>query len=290
MFGGTLAVSLANFQLRHHLYDRPLINYNVAAIIEPVSWLGSILGVMINRVIPDWLLYVTQFFVYCYTAYITLMKGIAEWKRIHHEKLDDEMRRRLSETEIQSISPNSSMESIGEEPLQPPKAAFSWTVIVIFGILWLIFVIIPFLRGGARSTSIIGVEFCSPWYWILTFLPFPIAAGVSAITIQIARRYPVIGAHADLSCKQIIYLVVWGVIAGVASGFLGIGGGIIKEPLLLYLGVEAREMTATSSFMIVMTTSINSIQFMVRGTLAYSEFRHIHCIRVRVVPHKSQPA
>jgi uncharacterized membrane protein YfcA len=38
------------------------------------------------------------------------------------------------------------------------------------------------------------------------------------------------------------------------------------------LGVEASEMAATSSFMIVMTTSINSIQFMARGTLAYSDF------------------
>ena len=90
--------------------------------------------------------------------------------------------------------------------------------------------------------------------------------------IRIAKKYPVIGPNADISTYQIIKLVMFGIIAGVASGFLGIGGGMIKGPLLLSLGIEAEEMTATSTFLLLLTSSITSIQFIANGSMLYSEF------------------
>jgi uncharacterized membrane protein YfcA len=43
-------------------------------------------------------------------------------------------------------------------------------------------------------------------------------------------------------------------------------------PLLLQLGCEAEEMAATSSFMILLTSSITTIQFIARGTMPYADF------------------
>jgi uncharacterized membrane protein YfcA len=54
--------------------------------------------------------------------------------------------------------------------------------------------------------------------------------------------------------------------AGIASALLGIGGGLIKVPLMhLVLGVPLRIATATSNLMIGITASASAIVYLVRG-------------------------
>jgi uncharacterized membrane protein YfcA len=54
--------------------------------------------------------------------------------------------------------------------------------------------------------------------------------------------------------------------AGVASALLGIGGGLIKVPLMhLVLGVPLRIATATSNLMIGITASASAIVYLLRG-------------------------
>jgi len=54
--------------------------------------------------------------------------------------------------------------------------------------------------------------------------------------------------------------------AGIASALLGIGGGLIKVPLMhLVLGVPLRMATATSNLMIGITASASAIVYLVRG-------------------------
>jgi uncharacterized protein len=54
--------------------------------------------------------------------------------------------------------------------------------------------------------------------------------------------------------------------AGVASALLGIGGGLIKVPLMhLVMGVPLRVATATSNLMIGITASASAIVYLLRG-------------------------
>jgi uncharacterized protein len=54
--------------------------------------------------------------------------------------------------------------------------------------------------------------------------------------------------------------------AGVASALLGIGGGLIKVPLMhLALGVPLRIATATSNLMVGITASTSAIVYLLRG-------------------------
>jgi uncharacterized protein len=54
--------------------------------------------------------------------------------------------------------------------------------------------------------------------------------------------------------------------AGVASALLGIGGGIIKVPLMhVSLGVPLRIATATSNLMVGITASTSAIVYLLRG-------------------------
>ena len=57
---------------------------------------------------------------------------------------------------------------------------------------------------------------------------------------------------------QLLVLLPLGILAGLLSGFLGIGGGLIFSPLLLALGLEPHQALATSTLAIVPTTAAGS--------------------------------
>ena len=54
---------------------------------------------------------------------------------------------------------------------------------------------------------------------------------------------------------QLLLLLPLGILAGLLSGLLGIGGGLIFSPLLLALGLEPHQALATSTLAIVLTTA-----------------------------------
>ena len=60
--------------------------------------------------------------------------------------------------------------------------------------------------------------------------------------------------------------IVGSVFAGVASALLGIGGGLIKVPVMhVIMGVPLRVATATSNLMIGITASASAIIYLLRG-------------------------
>ena len=64
----------------------------------------------------------------------------------------------------------------------------------------------------------------------------------------------------------------WGVVgatgAGVASSLLGIGGGIVKVPLMhLAMGVPLRVATATSNLMVGITAAASAVIYLVHGEI-----------------------
>jgi len=76
-------------------------------------------------------------------------------------------------------------------------------------------------------------------------------------------------AHPEIPPYAIHHLG-WGIVgslfAGVVSALLGIGGGLIKVPLMnLAMGVPLRVATATSNLMIGITAAASAIIYLVRG-------------------------
>ncbi len=62
-----------------------------------------------------------------------------------------------------------------------------------------------------------------------------------------------------------------GLLAGVLSGLLGIGGGVVFSPLLLALGLEPHQALATSTLAIVPTTLGGSLTHLRNGSLPLSQ-------------------
>ncbi|MEL6246817.1 MAG: sulfite exporter TauE/SafE family protein [Cyanobacteria bacterium J06648_16] len=59
---------------------------------------------------------------------------------------------------------------------------------------------------------------------------------------------------------DIVLLAGGGLLAGVLAGFLGIGGGVLMVPLLIALGLNVDQATATSLLAILITASVGSFQ------------------------------
>lgn len=53
----------------------PIIDYTVAAIMEPTTLIGAILGVMMNHIFPNWLILVLLISLLSFITYKTFLKG-----------------------------------------------------------------------------------------------------------------------------------------------------------------------------------------------------------------------
>jgi uncharacterized membrane protein YfcA len=65
---------------------------------------------------------------------------------------------------------------------------------------------------------------------------------------------------------RLVIGIAGSVFAGVVSALLGVGGGIVKVPLMhLVMGIPLKVATATSNFMIGVTGAASAIVYLVRG-------------------------
>lgn len=142
----------------------------------------------------------------------------------------------------------------------------TWTGLVVFSLA----------KGGHGTPSIVGVSCGSVGYWSLVALAFPFFVVVTMYYGHKISRF-----HDRLQASGFEYAkgdVVWTkkavvkypafcTAAGVAAGLLGIGGGMVKGPLLLEMGLHPQVAAATSSSMILFTSSATTVQFIILGTL-----------------------
>jgi len=135
------------------------------------------------------------------------------------------------------------------------------------------------LKGGTgQAPSIIGVICGTGIFWVLVFAPVPVCIFMTAyIGYKLRQRYArqlAINWHFEegdvkWGMRNTILFPSFSLVAGIAAGFLGIGGGLVKGPILLELGLLPQVVTVTSSFMIMFTASSTSTQFLILGRLTF---------------------
>lgn len=83
------------------LTERPLIDYEVSVLMEPPILLGTVVGVLLNLMFPEWLIVVLMVFVLTYTGYKTIMKG---WNAMKKEVFAAKEKKRREEEKVQKRS------------------------------------------------------------------------------------------------------------------------------------------------------------------------------------------
>ncbi|NJE07598.1 sulfite exporter TauE/SafE family protein [Thermococcus sp. M39] len=121
------------------------------------------------------------------------------------------------------------------------------------------------------STAIIGA-YIGAWMTSLlnpAQLKVIFGATLILVAIRIYRKKTAEPSEVRLEDVKINYkfVPVGGFFAGIASGLLGVGGGIINVPFLVWLGMPIHYAVATSSFAIVFTATSGAIKHYMMGNV-----------------------
>ncbi|POM77048.1 LOW QUALITY PROTEIN: Hypothetical protein PHPALM_5629, partial [Phytophthora palmivora] len=103
-----------------------------------------------------------------------------------------------------------------------------------------------FLRGGHGAPSAIGISCNSVDYWVLTLVPLAILVAISLYIgyhLRLMNRFKVVSGYSFVDGdihwikRRVLFLPALCTTAGVAAGLLGIGGGMVKGPIMLEAGL-----------------------------------------------------
>ncbi|GAV64471.1 TauE domain-containing protein [Cephalotus follicularis] len=266
--GGAASTVYYNLKLRHPTLELPIIDYDLALLFQPMLVLGISIGVAFNVIFADWMITVLLIILFLGTSTKAFFKGVETWKK--ETILKKEASRRLElnrnageEVEYKAL-PGGPSDSTQTETKESKRSEITilenvrWKEL---GLLFLVWVIILGLQISKDYTTT-----CSVAYWVLNLLQIPVAFGVSgyqAVCLYKGQRR--IASMGDTSTNwkvhQLISYCLFGVLAGVVGGLLGLGGGFILGPLFLELGIPPQVSSATATFAMTFSASMSVVEY-----------------------------
>ena len=174
-----------------------------------------------------------------------------------------------------------------DDPLNWPRIRY-----ILF--LELIVIIDQLLEGSNRVPSFIGIKRCTFLYW-LCFLIYVVITlycvrySIDIVYAHIQRKKYLIPNYKseviDNVEKNIAFVVEIGIFAGIVSSSLGIGGGMITNPAFSSLGMDPKQSSSTSNFLIIVTAIASTFMFILSGQLiiGYSICLGIFCTAAALI-------
>mmetsp|Transcript_60 Transcript_60/g.118 ORF Transcript_60/g.118 Transcript_60/m.118 type:complete len:577 (-) Transcript_60:10-1740(-) len=164
-----------------------------------------------------------------------------------------------------------SIERILEEE-KHPKRRNVFLIVTMFCIVLLVNI----LKGGGGFKSPLGIDCGSTAFWgaqalLLVWILFISWLGRRLLLSDAARKAEAGYVYLDEDLKwdrktTVIYPLV-STLAGFCAGMFGIGGGIIKGPLMIAMGLHPAVASATSACMILFTSFTATTTFTVYGLM-----------------------
>lgn len=142
ILGSSITNMILNFSKRHPDADRPLVDWDLILVMEPLTMAGAVrlairksallsvflihlslfshvrfykvVGAFISKVLPDWLLVVSLVILLAYTTYTTVDKGISQWKK-ETKRFEDAKKSVLVKTIESEIEMSESTGLLAEE-------------------------------------------------------------------------------------------------------------------------------------------------------------------------------
>lgn len=278
ILGGSIANTAFNVQKK--LPDgRGLIDWDIIVMMEPSTITGAVLGSFASKYLPDFVLTVSLVIVLAMLSYRTMEKGISMFRKESAEMdgigtKETEMRKLGTEEESERLMP---AEAPKKEQKQTVMADHGtpWTKILLLIVCFIGCVVLTILKGSGHG-SIIGVQCGTPLFWVLSFssVPWTILFGAVFRHMLMAEHDAKVEANHQFNetdikwdaTSTIKYPLIC-TLAGVFAGLFGVGGGIVKGPLMLEMGVHPSVAAATAAQMILFTTMAACVSFEVFGLL-----------------------
>ncbi|CAM6127273.1 unnamed protein product [Calypogeia fissa] len=323
ILGGSLANLYINLQQHHPtLPHKPLIDFDVVMLLQPNLLLGISTGVILNVVLPDWVIIALLAVTLSYMTILSYKSALSRWKK---ESKQNSLQRKTpsplpngesfhadrsnggdipSQAGDQNGAQNSTTGTAGrgdeenpkaasiscygvgmedhalsepllpvEEKLQGARSVLPMDKVMGLAVTWVAFFAVQVLRGGENSLSILGIPSCGWAYWLLTVTQVPLALGLTAWTVirlhaaHPSKEDPEAIQEDDFVLKpESCTLFAWiALVAGLLGGLLGIGGGMIINPMFLAVGMVPQVTAGTCASMVFFSSSMSVVQFWLMG-------------------------
>lgn len=309
--GSSITNMWMNLDKRHPLVDRPLVDWDLILVMEPLTMAGAVVGAFVSKIMPDWILVTSLVVLLGFTTQTTLAKGFNQYRKEtkHFEDLarselskaldddeDDSERQGLleSEKEKEKEALTAAASNLGSYPeqqkplteeerelaaLRDSERATPYNNVVILTTMVVVVIVLNLLKGGGGSfPNLLGIVCGSFNYWVLTAMVFIWVMGISfwmraqlIAKWQQKTRLKYVYTDGDVEWNETNTLIYPAIVffAGFTAGLFGIGGGIVKGPLMLQMGVHPLVASGTCAVMIMFTSVAATTMFMAFGTLTW---------------------
>lgn len=135
---------------------------------------------------------------------------------------------------------------------------------------------INLVKGGGALRSPLGIRCGSPSFWVANGIMLGWIVLISVLARgHLLRRhaakercgYPYVAGDIQWDARATVVYPLVCTAAGFFAGMFGVGGGIVKGPLMLAMGVHPMVSSATSACMILFTSFTATTSFWVFGLL-----------------------
>jgi len=150
------------------------------------------------------------------------------------------------------------------------------TPFMLFSLVWVI--LISLLRGSKRVESQIGVETCGVVDWSLFSLFILVCLCLTFFIAKLLRqerelklkhKYDFHESDIEITTKNLIKLMLFATLTGMAGASLGIGGGMIMNPLFLELGQMPSIASSTGMYIVMYSAGAITTQYVITNELLW---------------------
>jgi len=269
-------------------YDHPkniFIHYDIATVFGPSMLLGAKFGTILNKILSSTILLIFLLFLLVFTCsktYKNILKAKAKEQKLLEEKSNPLSQPLIEKEKEEKEKENEDLSSLTEEEkerrafIKEDEDPLNWPSITFLLFMELIVIIDQFIEGSNKVPSFIGIQRCSFWYWasfgiyVLITLVF-VKLSISYILVKVKRKKELLSDYNSEVMENvqnhITYIVSIGIFAGIVSSSLGIGGGMITNPVFSGLGMDPKQSSSTSNFLIIVTAIASSFIFVLSGQL-----------------------
>ena len=263
IFAGALTSFMQNTRVKRPGRNTKALNYNLVIVNAPNLLIGTVLGVTLNKILPNAII----LFLLCLLLFFYSYKTFKTFLKLYREESSGELHSLSSQ--YNTISHNNNDINLQEErPIESELFKDQ------FLLRWdkLKYILIPFLIMAGlsilRESQIVSK--CSSFYWVLMF-SFLVIVMIydyfifKHIETEYSYRriinFPYDERDINWTKETIIKLCCIGFLAGFIAGVIGIGGGVVLGPILLDLGIHPIVGTVTTNMLVLITSSSTTFQF-----------------------------
>ncbi|OWZ17577.1 hypothetical protein PHMEG_0008471 [Phytophthora megakarya] len=318
ILGGAVANAWFNMRKRHPTVDRPLIDPELALGMIPVVIGGTVLGAVINKLIPSYVLSLLFVVVLAVGGSRTMMKGI----RLHKKEVAKRKETEAAANEVTAnvlISPGAYVQVSTPQTSEEKRSGVSvagdaakvaagdgvegvGTVAQILEkerhFAWgpHIAIMICYLGVVAASIGDASVDCGGVAYWVILLVEIPWVAIFVMLTAhylhkvylrKAALNYQYVEGDIQWTKKTVVYFPLGCAVAGIVAGMFGVGGGIITGPIMIELGIVPEVASSTTALMILYSSAAATAKFAVFKMIAW-DWALLLCAVAFVVTSVSQ--